>query len=81
VYFLPEPTSPIPWFFLDFYGNLLLIVLMLGWDWWRGRLMRSFVLAAGALLASEVVATLLYFSGPCKSLALSWATAWAKLRP
>jgi hypothetical protein len=78
-YFLPEPTSPIPWFFLEFYGNLLLIVLMLGWDWWRGRLMRSFVLAAGALLASEAVATLLYLSAPCKALAIGWAAAWAKL--
>jgi hypothetical protein len=77
-YFLPEPTSVIPWFFFEFYGNLLLIALMLGWDWWRGRLMRSFVLGAGALLASEFVATLLYFSGHWKALAIGWAAAWAK---
>ncbi len=76
-YFLPEPTSVIPWFFFNFYGDLLLMALMLGWDWWRGRLMRSFGLGVVALLASEFIATYLFFSG--KALALGWAAAWARL--
>ena len=37
---------------------------MAAWDWWRGRLMRSFVLGASALLVAEYVATCLYFWKP-----------------
>jgi len=53
----------VPWFFYVFYGNVLLIVLMAAWDWWRGRLVRSFVVGASALLVAEYVATCLYFWG------------------
>lgn len=73
-----EPASVIVWFFYTFYGNALLIVLMLAWDWWRGRLMRSFVVGSAALLAAEYVATLLYFCEPWKALTLGWVEAWAK---
>lgn len=62
-----------------FYGNALLIVLMAAWDWWRGRLMRSFVVGAAALLAAEFAATLVYFWGPWKVLTTAWIEAWAKL--
>lgn len=78
-YLMGEPSSVIPWFFYTFYGNVLLVVLMAGWDWWRGRLMRSFVLGAGALVAGEFASTLLYFWGPWKALTLGWVEACAKL--
>jgi hypothetical protein len=42
----------VPWLFYVFYGNVLLIVLMLGWDWWRGRLVKSFVLGSAGLVAA-----------------------------
>ena len=74
-----EPASVIPWFFYSFYGNVLLIVLMTGWDWWRGRLMRSFVVGAAALLAAFFVATLLYFWEPWRVLTNGWVQAWANL--
>jgi len=72
------PQSLVPWFFDSFYGNVLIIVLMLAWDLWRGRLVRSFVVGASALLAAEFVATLLYFWGPWHTLTLGWVEAWAK---
>jgi hypothetical protein len=62
-----EPSSLTVWFFYVFYGNVLLVALMAAWDCWRGRLMRSFVVGAAALLASEVLCSLLYFWGPWKS--------------
>jgi hypothetical protein len=49
-----DPTSVLPWFFSTFYGNVLVIVLMLGWDWWRRRLVRSFVLGSAALLGAYI---------------------------
>ncbi len=76
---LPEPPTLIPWFFWTFYGNAILILLMVAWDWWKGRLMRSFVIGAGGLLAGEFVASLLFFWSPWKALAMSWVAAWAKL--
>ena len=78
-YLVPiQPHSAIAWFFLTFYGNVLLVALMAGWDLWRGRLVRSFVLGAAGLLASEAVATVLYFWAPWKSLTLTWVQLWAK---
>ncbi len=76
---LAEPPSVIPWFIYTFYGNALMIVLMAGWDWWKGRLMRSFVIGAAGLLAGELVASFLYFWGPWKILTTGWVVAWAKL--
>jgi hypothetical protein len=66
------------WFFWSFYGNVLLVVLMAGWDWWRGRLMRPFAIGAAALLAAEFVSTLMYFWAPWKALNASWVDAWAR---
>jgi len=73
-----EPSSIPIWFFYTFYGNVLLIVLMAVWDWWRGRLVRSFGIGAAILLTAEITATLLYFWGPWKALTLGWVLTWAK---
>jgi hypothetical protein len=73
-----ELQSVFPWFAEAFYGNVLLVFLMLAWDWWHGRLIRSFVLGASALLAAEYIATLLYFWGPWQALTLGWVQAWAR---
>lgn len=77
-FLLDEPKSMVLWFFYVFYGNVLLLALITAWDWWRGRLMRSFVIGAGATLAAEVWATLVYFWTPWKELTHSWVGAWAK---
>ena len=73
-----EPHSVWLWFLYTFYGNALLIVLMVGWDAWKGRLVRSFVVGAAALLAAEWIATLLYFWGPWKITTHSWVETWTK---
>lgn len=72
------PSSVMVWFFWSFYGNVLLVVLMAGWDWWRGRLMRQFAIGASALLGAEFVSTLLYFWAPWKALTATWVDAWAR---
>ena len=74
------PASAVPWFFYVFYGNVLLVALMAAWDWWRGRLLRSFVIGAAALLASEVVCSLLYFWGPWKAATTAFVLACANFR-
>lgn len=78
-YLIPtEPHSVIPWFLCVFYGNALLVLLMLAWDWWNRRLVRSFVVGSVALLAAEYVASLVYFWGPWRALTTEWVLAWAK---
>lgn len=74
------PSWALPWFFHVFYGNVLLVALMVAWDWWRGRLMRSFVIGAAALLASEVVCSLLFFWGPWKAATAAFVAACANFR-
>ncbi len=73
-----EPQSVLVWFLYAFYGNILLIVLMLAWDWWRGRIMRSFVVGAAGLLAAEYVASFLYFWKPWQTLTVGWVATWAR---
>ncbi len=73
-----EPASAGVWFVYTFYGNVLLVVLMTAWDWYRGRLMRSFVVGAAALLGAEFTATLLYFWPPWRAISTSWVMAWAR---
>jgi hypothetical protein len=72
-----EPSSPIVAHFYIFYGNILLIVLMAAWDWWRGRLIRSFIIGAVALLTCECVSTILYFWPPWKAATTEFVQSWA----
>ena len=67
------------WFLWVFYGNVLMVALMAGWDWFRGRLMRQFVIGAAGLLAAEFLSSFLYFWGPWKTLTFGWVSAWSKL--
>lgn len=79
VYLWPnEPHSVVIWFFYTFYGNVLLIALMAAWDIYRNRLIRSFVFGSAILLASEALASALYFWPPWKALTLTWVQLWAK---
>jgi hypothetical protein len=67
-----------PWFLSVFYGNVILIVAMAAWDWWRGRMMRQFVVGASAYMAATYAASFLYFWPPWKALTLSWVESWAR---
>jgi len=51
----------------------------MAWDWWRGRLMKQFVLAGATLVALEFTEALLYFWGPWQQVTSSWVHAWARL--
>jgi hypothetical protein len=66
-------------FFWIFYGNVLLVCLMLAWDFLKKRLIRSFVIGAVSLLALEWIEAWLYFFPPWRHMATGWVQAWAKL--
>jgi hypothetical protein len=73
-----KPASPFGLFWFVYYGNVLLVALMLGWDWRNGRLMKQFVVGAAGLLTAECVTAILYFWAPWQATALGWVQAWAK---
>ncbi len=75
---MQEPASVVPWFIWMFYGNVIIVLAMAAWDWWRGRLMRQFVIGASAMVAAMYVASTLYFWPPWKALTLSWVESWAR---
>ncbi len=74
-----EPKTVFVWFVSVFYGNVLLVALMTGWYWWKGRLLRSFVLGATGLLVAEYLASAIYFWDPSKALTLGWVQAFARV--
>ena len=76
---MAEPKTLVPWFVYMFYGNFLLLGLMMLWDWRQGRLMRQFVVGSAGLTVAYVVASLLYFWEPWKALTLGWVEGWARL--
>jgi hypothetical protein len=67
-----EPHNPLIWYLYVYYGNLLLILMMLLWDWRKGRLMKQFVIAASILTLAEITVSHLYFWPP-------WITFAGKL--
>lgn len=77
-YWPNEPKTLLVWFFWVFYGNVLLVGLMLGWDLWKKRLIRSFVIASVSLLALEWLEAWLHFYPPWRQMATGWVEAWAK---
>jgi hypothetical protein len=73
-----RPHDAMGFFWFVFYGNVLLIALMAGWDWWRGRLVRSFAIGAAGLLAGEVLCVYLIFWAPWRTLTTGWVVEWAR---
>jgi hypothetical protein len=71
-------STPFHFLLNTYYGNILLVVLMLGWDLYRGRLVRSHVIASISLLACLYINSVLFFWQPWSDLTLQWVTAWAK---
>ncbi len=71
-----DPHTVFPYFIQIFYGNVLIVTLMLGWDLYRGRLIRSHVVASITLLAAMYVASFLYLWPPWQNLTLRWVTTW-----
>jgi hypothetical protein len=73
-----HPSTPFGFFWLVFYGNVLLVALMLGWDWWRGRLMQQAVIGGVGMLAAMYGAATLFFWAPWQAMTLGWVQAWAR---
>jgi hypothetical protein len=73
-----DPQTALPGFLYIFWGNILIVALMLGWDLYRGRLIRSHVIASASLLTCMYIAAALYYWHPWQQLTLSWVTAWSK---
>jgi hypothetical protein len=73
-----NPTTSLLFLVNVYYGNILLIVLMLGWDLYRGRLIRSHVIASIALFVCLCLNSFLFFWPPWSDLTFRWITAWAK---
>lgn len=77
---MAEPTALWPWFWYMFYGNVLLVVLMLAWDWFRYRkVVWQFAVGGGAVVASEVWASVMYFDPSWKAWMTQVVAAWARL--
>ena len=72
------PSSVVVVFLWVFYGNVLLVGLMLGWDLWKKRLVRSAVIAGISLLGLECIETWLYFYPPWRQMTTGWVQAWAR---
>jgi hypothetical protein len=73
-----EAHTPFHFLLITYYGDILLVVLMLSWDLYRGRLVRAHVLASISLLACWCLSSVFYFWQPWSDLTLLWVTAWAK---
>jgi len=67
-----NPHTPLLTFLYIFYGNILIVALMLGWDFYRGRLIRSHVIASISLLTCMYVASVMYCWKPWQNLTLQW---------
>jgi hypothetical protein len=74
-----NPTTPIGSFFFYYAGTVLILLLMFLWDWWKGRVMRQFVLGSGFILLSYVLSIVLYYSKPWEATTRVWMEAWAKI--
>jgi hypothetical protein len=70
--------TPFHFLLTTYYGDILLVALMLGWDLYRGRLIRAHVLASIVMLTCWSLNSFLYFWPPWSNLTLQWVTAWAK---
>ncbi len=70
--------TPFHFLLTTYYGDILLVALMLGWDLYRGRLIRAHVLASIGMLTCWSLNSFLYFWPPWSNLTLQWVTAWAK---
>jgi hypothetical protein len=77
-WFFPEPHSMLVWFGWNYYGDVLILALVAGWDLWRGRLMKQFAGGAVCLLALECLNVFLYQWGPWKVFTTGLIAAWAR---
>lgn len=74
---LTHPGTPLAWFMHVFYGNVLLLVAMFGWDLWRRRRVHPALLAGGmSLIGAELLTAFLFFNGTWAAMATGLARVW-----
>ena len=74
---LPHPNAPLAAFISVFYGNLLLLAVMSGWDLWRRSRVHPALLAGGlSLIGTELLTAFLMFSPAWTAVATHLAHAW-----
>lgn len=76
--FVSSPTTWFGQYFFYFGGALFIIVSMFVWDWWKGRVMRQFLLGAGLIVGVELVANALNFSAGWQAFARHWVESLAR---
>ncbi len=76
--FLPAPSTFLGTYLFYEGGNLLLILLMFLWDWYRNRVMKQFLLAALLIIAVGLTATTLYFNATWQAISRAWLEYWAQ---
>lgn len=75
--FALHPKTPLEWFMRIFYGNVLLLTLMFGWDLWRRRSVHPALLVGGSsLLGAELLTAFVYFNPTWNAIATSIVHAW-----
>lgn len=74
----PEPHSMVTWYFFNFWGDVLVLMAMAGWDAWRGRLMKQFAAGAMGLVLLQWLQDFLYRWGPWKVFTTGLIATWAR---
>lgn len=72
-----HPGTSLGWFMYVFYGNVLLVAAMFGWDLWRRGRIHPALLAGGvSLIGAEFLTAFLFLSPAWDAMARSLAHAW-----
>jgi hypothetical protein len=74
---LPRPDTPLGSFTGVFYGNILLLVAMFGWDLWSRSRVHPALLAGGlSLIGAELFTAFLFYSPAWNAFAMTAAYMW-----
>lgn len=76
--FVPAQTTWLGQYFFYYGGAWTIMLSMFLWDWYKGRVMRQFLVGAGLIVAVEVVANTLFFNAGWQAFARHWVGALAR---
>jgi hypothetical protein len=76
--FVHEQNTWLGQYLFYFGGNLLIMLLMFAWDWYKGRLMKQFLQGAGLILVVDITAICLYFNSAWQAFARNWVESIAR---
>lgn len=76
--FVHSTSSWLGQYLFYFGGNLFIMLLMLTWDWRKGRVMRQFLQGACFVLVVDSLANFLYFNIRWQSFSRNWVASLAR---